>query len=125
MSATPLLIAPGPLPPKSRLSPGGVHRHPGRERPVRVHHYRLAEGADAIADSLDPGHRRAAAGERAQQQPQARGLGRRGQGGGRDHRLGVAAARHGPVDPNRKQQEEAGDEEVGCVGAVARMKREA
>ena len=42
------------------------------ERAAGVPHGRLAEGGDAVADRLDAGHRRAAAGEGSHQDPERR-----------------------------------------------------
>ena len=77
---------------------------------------RLAEGADAVRDRLDPGHGGAAGREGAHHQPggnraERSRCDRRG-----DHGVRVSAARQHAEETNADQPQKAGDEDIGRQG---------
>ena len=72
----------------------------------------LLERADAVADGLDPGHRGAAARERAEQEPDRDGLARRARGRRAIGLRAPAGGRRSRRAPSARSAQEAGDERV-------------
>ena len=83
------------------------------KRAVRVPHLRLAERGYAVADRLDTGHRRAAAREGAQQQPDRERLCRGRDRGRRYDGLGMPARLHRLPRAPRQHEAETRDEKIG------------
>ena len=92
------------------------HRAYDRERHMSLTSDGRLERADAVGHRLHPGHGRAAAGEGAQQQPQADGLARMAEPGRGDHRRRMTAMLHQAKQPRPDQPEEARHEDVGRQG---------
>lgn len=86
------------------------YRYDRRQRAMGGLDHWLAQGADAVADRLDPCHRRTTGGERSQQKPDADRLDPERQRRGRHDRLGVTARGNSLVHANREYQQEARDE---------------
>ena len=88
-------------------------RRDGGQRPPGAVHLRLAEDRHGVADRFHSGQRRTPAGECPQEEPQARGGGRRREPGRRHDGRGMAVREHHLPGAEPEGEEQRGDEQIG------------